>query len=218
VFVTQRSTTMRPPPGRQQLSREFITRHQQARIIAALAEESAERGYRAVTVADIVRRAGIARNTFYENFASKQACFLAAQEYALDEALRRVVEAAEAQESWQERLDAGLAAFLGYVAAEPALARACIVEAISAGPASLIRYEESMESFIPLLRIGRKASPRGDELPETLEELIVGGIFWLIYQRIVRGETEQIEELRPQLVEFALAPYIGTETTRRRAA
>ncbi len=218
MFVTQRSSTMRPPPGRQQLSREFITRHQQARIIAALAEESAERGYRAVTVADIVRRAGIARNTFYENFASKQACFLAAQEFALDEALRRVVEAAGEHEGWPERVDAGLAAFLGYIAAEPALARACIVEAVSAGPASLLRYEESMESFIPLLRIGRKASPRGAELPETLEELVVGGIFWLIYQHIVRGETEQIEDLRPQLVEFALTPYLGAEAARRPAA
>ena len=86
---------MRPPPGRQQLSREFIARHQRARIIAALAEETVAKGYRAVTVADIVRRAGIARNTFYENFPSKEDCFLAAQDYAVEEALRRVVEAAD---------------------------------------------------------------------------------------------------------------------------
>ena len=128
---------MRPPPGRQQLSREFITQHQRARIIAALAEETVARGYRAVTVADIVRRAGIARNTFYENFSSKQDCFLATQDYAVEEALRRVVEAATEVESWQERVDDGLAAFLHYVASEPALARTCIVEALSAGPASL---------------------------------------------------------------------------------
>lgn len=207
--MTQRSSTMRPPPGRQQLSREFIAQHQRARIIAALAEETVARGYRAVTVADIVRRAGIARNTFYENFSSKQDCFLAAQDYAVDEALRRVVDAATEVESWQARVDAGLAAFLHYVASEPALARTCIVEAISAGPASLERYEESLQAFIPLFRIGRQVSPHGAELPETLEETIIGGIFWVIYQRIILGETEQIEQLLPELVEFALIPYIG---------
>jgi AcrR family transcriptional regulator len=216
--VTPRSTTMRPPPGRQQLSREFITQHQRARIIAALAEETVARGYRAVTVADIVRRAGIARNTFYENFSSKQDCFLATQDYAVQEALRRVVEAATKVESWQERVDDGLAAFLHYVASEPALARTCIVEALSAGPASLARYEESLQSFIPLFRIGRKVSPRGEGLPETLEETIIGGIFWVIYQRIIRGETEQIEQLLPELVEFALTPYIGAEAAQRASA
>lgn len=216
--MTQRSTTMRPPPGRQRLSREFITQHQRARIIAALAEETVARGYRAVTVADIVRRAGIARNTFYENFSSKQDCFLATQDYAVQEALRRVVEAATKVESWQDRVDDGLAAFLHYVASEPALARTCIVEALSAGPASLARYEESLQSFIPLFRIGRKVSPRGDELPETLEETIIGGIFWVIYQRIIRGETEQIEHLLPQLVQFALTPYIGAEAAKRGSA
>ena len=216
--MAQRSTTMRPAPGRQQLSREFIARHQRARIIAALAEETAARGYRAVTVADIVRRAGIARNTFYENFSSKEDCFLATQDYAVEEALRRVVDAAGEVESWPARVDAGLAAFLGYVASEPALARTCIVEALSAGPASLERYEQSLQAFMPLFRIGRKVSPHGDELPATLEETIIGGIFWIIYQRIILGETERIEELLPELVEFALTPYIGAEAAKRALA
>jgi AcrR family transcriptional regulator len=218
AFVAQRPTTMRPPPGRQQLSREFIARHQRARIIAALAEETVSRGYRAVTVADIVSRAGIARNTFYENFSSKEDCFLAAQDYAVEEALRRVVEAASAVESWPARVDAGLAAFLGYVAEEPALARTCIVEALSAGPDSLARYEQSLQAFGPLFRIGRKVSPHGDELPATLEETVIGGIFWVIYQRIIQGETEQIEQLRPDLVEFALMPYIGADAAKRALA
>jgi len=206
---------MRPPPGRHPLPKEFIAQHQRARIISALAEETVEKGYRAVTVADIVRRAGIARNTFYENFSSKEDCFLAAQDFAVVEALRRVVDAATPVESWPARVDAGLSAFLHYVAGEPALARTCIVEALSAGPASLARYEESLQSFIPLFRIGRKVSPHGEDLPETLEETIVGGIFWIIYQRIIRGETEQIERLRPELLEFALAPYLGAEAAKQ---
>jgi AcrR family transcriptional regulator len=215
AFVAQPSPATRPAPGRQRLSREFIARHQRARIIAALSEEIATRGYRAVTVADIVRRAGIARNTFYENFPSKEQCFLSTQDYAVEEALRRVVDAAAEVESWPARVRAGLAAFLEYVASEPALARTCIVEALSAGPAALQRYEESLQAFLPLFRIGRTVSPHGDELPATLEETIVGGIFWILYQRIIMGQAEQIEELLPELVEFSLTPYLGAEAAKR---
>lgn len=176
------------------------------------------RGYRAVTVADIVRRAGIARNTFYDNFASKEDCFLATQDYAVEESLQRVVEAAAAVEGWEERLAAGLGAFLNYVAGEPALARTCIVEALSAGPAAQERYEQSLQAFVPLLRVGREYSAQGESLPDTLEETIAGGIFWVIYQRIVLGQTAELESLLPDLVDFALTPYIGAESAQRATA
>src|ERR1700748_397971 len=103
---------MRPTPGRQRLSREFIAPHQRARFVAALAEETMEKGYRAVTVADIVRRAGIARNPFYDNFSSKEDCFLATQDFAVEESLARAVEAATEVEGWEARLAAGLGALL----------------------------------------------------------------------------------------------------------
>jgi AcrR family transcriptional regulator len=187
-------------------------------VIAALANEVAERGYRAVTIADIVRRAGIARNTFYENFTGKEDCFLAASELAAKEALRRVVDAAVEVDTWPSRVSGGLAAFLDYVAAEPALARACIVEALAAGPAAVNRYERSVQAFVPLFRMGRKVSTHGTELPSTVEEAVVGGIFWVVYQHLVNEEAEEIKKLLPELVEFALTPYLGAEAARRAAA
>ena len=206
---------MRPPPGRHPLSREFIAQHQRARIIAALAEETVEKGYRAVTVADIVRRAGIARNTFYENFSSKEDCFLAATELAVKEVLQQVLDAAGKLDSWPARVNAGVDAALRYVASEPALARTSIVEALSAGPAATERYERLIQAFVPLLRMGRKVSAKGEELPATVEETILGGILWILYQRIITGETAQLEDLRPELVEFALTPYLGAAAAKR---
>jgi len=208
----------RAQPGKHALSREFIAQHQRARIIAALAAETVEKGYRAATVADIVRRAGIARNTFYENFSSKEDCFLAACDYAVKEAKARVVDAASRVDAWPQRVGAGLAAFLEYVANEPALARTCIVEALSAGPAAVERYERSIQAFVPLFRLGREAAPNGEVLPDTLEETIVGGIFWILYQRIIMGQVEQIRDLLDQLVEFSLTPYLGAEAAKRVAA
>jgi AcrR family transcriptional regulator len=214
--VTSNSTP-RPLPGRQPLSREFIARHQRARIVAALAHEASLKGYQAVTVADIVKRAGIARNTFYDNFSSKEECFLTAQEYAMATALERVVEAAGTYESWPRRIQAGLRAFLTYVVEEPALARTCMVEALAAGSASIKYYEESQQAFVSLFRLGRDVSPHGRDLPETMEEAIVGGIFWILYQRLIASEPETIPGLLPELTEFALTPYLGIDKARELA-
>jgi AcrR family transcriptional regulator len=211
-------STARPLPGQHALPREFIARHQRVRIINGLAREASEKGYRAVTVADIVRRAGIARNTFYENFSSKEGCFLAAQEYAMNSALEQVVEKAGSIDDWARRVQAGLAAFLAYVAAEPALARTCMVEALAAGPASVQYYEESLQAFVSLFKIGRDVSPHGGELPETLEEALIGGVFWILYQRLLLEETDRIEELLPELVEFTLTPYLGAARAQKVAA
>jgi AcrR family transcriptional regulator len=212
-FVTSKSTP-RPLPGRQQLSREFIAQHQRARIIRALALEVSEKGYRAVTVADIVKRAGIARNTFYENFGSKEDCFLAAQKFAMSTALGRVVEAAGEIDEWPYRVEAGLGAFLGFVAEEPALARTCMVEALAAAPTSVRYYEESLQAFVSLFRLGRDVSPHGQGLPEALEEALIGGVFWILYQRLLVAEPSTIGQLLPELVEFALTPYLGAESAR----
>lgn len=184
------------------------------RIIVALAQETSEQGYQQVTVADIVRRAGTARNTFYENFRSKEDCFLATQEYAMTAALERVVETAGSLQSWPQRVSAGLTAFLSYVAQEPALARTCMVEALSAGPAAVEYYEKSQQAFVSLFRLGRDVSPHGADLPETMEEAIIGGVFWIVYQRLAGGGASAIPELLPELIEFALTPYLGAEAAR----
>jgi AcrR family transcriptional regulator len=206
------SSPSQPPrarPGGHQLRREVVVHHQRERILTATVELIAERGYRAVTVADIVKRAAIARLKFYENFSSKQDCFLAAYDAGLQEASRRVGEACEEPgTSFPERVAAGIAALLDYVAAEPALARACFVEAPSLGAAMQGRREQALAGFAPLLRGARQEAGEA-ELPESVEESVFDGLYWLIYDAILAGAPERVEELRPQLVEFALLPFLG---------
>lgn len=209
-FVAPNSTS-RPLPGRQLLAREFVVEHQRTRIVNALAAEVAERGYPAVTVADVVKRAGIARNTFYENFSGKEECFLAAQKVAMEKALQRVVEAAGEIDNWPQRVVAGLAGFLDFLAEEPALARTCVVESLAAGPSAARQQQESLQSFVSLFKLGRDVSPFGEELPESLEEAIIGGVFWIIHQRLLKPAEDDIREILPDLAEFVLAPYLGVE-------
>jgi AcrR family transcriptional regulator len=77
-------------PVRPALSREFVAGHKRRRIMDAIAELTAEQGYDATKIGDIVRRAGVARKTLYDNFEGKEEVFLSAFDTAVDEAFARI--------------------------------------------------------------------------------------------------------------------------------
>jgi AcrR family transcriptional regulator len=179
----------------------------------ALAELTAEQGYEATKISDIVRRAGVARKTLYDNFEGKEEVFLAAFDAARDDVLGRVEEASGSdgeEAEWQDRIERGLAAFLGYVAEQPILARMCMIEALSATPATTKRYEDTLETFVELTQ---RTLPQDARLPGTIAETLVGGVAWIVYQQIRRGEAERAEDLLPELTEFMMAPYTGAGMT-----
>lgn len=202
-----------PIPVRPALSREFVAVHKRRRIMDAIAELTAEQGYDATKIGDIVRRAGVARKTLYDNFEGKEEVFLAAFDTAVDEALARIeADCAEVEGGWEEQVQAGLAAFLRYVAENPALARMCMIEALSATQAATERYEAAMQRFVDLTK---RTVPQDDQLPETIEETLVGGVAWIVYQQIRREEAEQAEDLLPVLSEFMLAPFKSAESAAK---
>lgn len=201
-------------PTRPELPREFVAVHKRRRMIDAIAELSAEQGYEATKIADIVRRAGVARKTLYDNFDGKEDLFLAAFDLSLREVRTAVEEACDATGgAWQQRIESGLAAFLRYVAERPAAARLCMVEALSATPAASARYDAAVRQFVVLLK--RNAPPDTD-LPETIEETLIGGVAWILHQQIRRGEAARAADLLPELSEFILSPYhgVGKQTAR----
>ena len=83
----------RLPRGTHGLDRDVVEASQRTRLLEAVGRAVAERGYAAATIDDVVRRAGVSKKTFYEHFADKQDCFLAAYEAASEELLERVREA-----------------------------------------------------------------------------------------------------------------------------
>jgi len=194
-------------PTRPVLPREFVAVRKRRRIMDAMAELSAEQGYEATKIADIVRRAGVARKTLYDNFDGKEEVFLGAFDSAIDEITARIDQScAAAGEDWEQRVEAGLRTFLTYLAEHPATARMCLIEAVSATPAASARYDDAVRRFIEMLRRG---VPEETGLPDTIEETLVGGVAWILHQQIRRGEAEQAPELMPELLDFVLSPYHG---------
>lgn len=191
---------------RPELPREFVASHKRRRMMDAIADLTAERGYEATKIADIVRSAAVARKTLYDNFDGKEDLFLSAVDAVLTEMRVVVEEACEGSESGEEGIVAGLSAFLDYIAAHPSLARMCMVEAISATPSSARLYDAGMRDFVEMLR---DSAPGGMDLPETMEESLIGGVAWILQQQIRRGEGHRVAELLPELSQFVLSPYLG---------
>jgi AcrR family transcriptional regulator len=208
----------RLPAGRHGLPREFVVQNQRERITTALVDTVAERGYNATTVANITKAASVSRRTFYEHFADKEACFLAAYEMVAEHIAASMRAAAESFEEWPQRVRAALATMLRFLAGEPELARFVMIEPIAAGGEIAARHHASVQGLVEILKAGRSEHGGERPLPEATEETLVGGIVSLVVREISAGRTEQIESLLPDLVELTLAPYVGAEAARRAAA
>lgn len=191
---------------RPELPREFVAGHKRRRMMDAIAELTAEHGYEATKIADIVRRAAVARKTLYDNFDGKEDLFLSAVDSTIHEMRVTVEEACERTESPEDQIVAGLEALLEYIAAHPDATRMSMVESISATRSSARLYDAGMRDFVELLR---NSALNGSDLPETIEESLIGGVAWILQQQIRRGEAEQAGELLPELSQFVLSPYLG---------
>jgi AcrR family transcriptional regulator len=208
----------RLPRGRHGLPRRFIVHNQRERMLLAVAEAVAEQGFVTTTVADIIARARLSRRTFYEHFADKEECFLAAYDTVVEQLLAAVGQAYEQADGWPQKVHDGLETFLAYLAAEPAFARMCIVEVVAAGPEARSRRDAAMRVFVDFLEPGRAEAPKGIVVPALAADIVVGGIYEIIYSRLQRNAADELVEMLPELLYSALVPYIGHRAAERAVA
>jgi AcrR family transcriptional regulator len=185
-------------------------------MLEATSRAVSELGYPGLTVAAILERAGVSRKTFYEHFADKEECFLAAYDVVVEGLVRAVGEAYNSEDAWRDKVRNGLGEFLRFLAAEPNFARMCIVEVLAAGPSALQRRDGAMRMFTVFFEAGRQeASDDMPSLPPLVSESVVGAIYEVIYSRILRNRTEELPDLLPDLMYIALVPYLGPEEAAR---
>lgn len=204
------------PAGRHGYSREQVAHHQRERLIAGLASAVAAKGYAAVTLTDITREAKVSRRVFYANFESKEQCFLAAFEVVVDHLRELIAEAVAPVADWPQQAIAASRAVLAFLASEPDLARLCLVESRTAGPAVTARFNDAVGEMVVPLRLGRGERPEGERpLPDSTEDTVIGSLVSLAYRKVAAGEAEQLEELLGDCAEFVLAPYLGSAAAAR---
>jgi len=182
---------------------------QRERILAAAEQLIAEKGCSGATIEAIVKLAGVSSVTFYEHFEDKEACFVAAFDRAVEETRATLREVIADELPWPDRVRAGLGGLLEAIAADPARARMCLVEAQRGGVDLRARYEAALDSAATELRQGRTLDSAPAGLSEAVEEATAGGLAWLLREHLELSGGGSLEELLPRMIEIALSPYLG---------
>lgn len=201
------------PAGIRTLPPGLIQAIQRERLLASMIKTVTEIGYNALTVQNVLSRAGISRPTFYEQFEDKEDCFLAAFDSAAGRMKRRV-EAAVAEAAgggWRQQLRSGVAELLRFIAEEPDDARTVIIEARASSAAGLRRRDELLDSYAEC--IDALVREDLDEAPSAIAAAgVVGGIESVLYARLQREKTDELDALLPSLMYFAVLAYAGQDT------
>ncbi|WP_433681751.1 TetR/AcrR family transcriptional regulator [Nocardia sp. CA-119907] len=158
--MTQSASSARQlPRGRHGLPREEVIASQRERILSAMAEAMVENGYVGTSVAAILKRAGVSRETFYEQFRSKEDCFEAAYERAVELLIANIADAIGGPEADAETADPAdpdrlgriMQAYFDGLIAEPAYARLYLVEVYAVGSKAVARRAQLQESFVAMI-------------------------------------------------------------------
>ncbi len=189
------------PRGRHGLPREMVIASQRDRILGAMAQVMTEHGYVGTSVAAIIKRAGVSRETFYEQFRSKEHCFESAYERAVQMLIARIADAARAQSdspvTREERIGTMLGAYLEGLAAEPAEARLFLIEVYAVGPAAIARRARLQDSFVTMV---------ADILDAHTEEqmfacqTLVAALSAMVTARVADDDPDGLQALREPLL------------------
>ncbi len=206
------------PRGEHNLPRGFVVFNQRERIFDAIARLTASGGYQALSLEDIAAAAAVSLQTFYSHFENKEEAFLATYEVGHSRAKAAVDRALAHQTNWIGGVRAGVQALLEFLASEPALAHLACVDILIAYPHVAGRVEEANAAYAQLLDmdIGEGAPSRPSS--PIVNEVIVGGVFELLHDYILRGHTRRLPELTDHVSYIALTPFIGNEAAARAVA
>jgi AcrR family transcriptional regulator len=177
----------RLPPGSHGIPADVVARNQRERLVAAMAEVCAERSYAEATVAGVAKQAGVSSVTFYQQFADKRDCMLAAHRQLLGRLLEEVDRAREMESAPEGKARSAIRTALIIFAADPPSARLLTIEILAAGPEGVKRHDVAVEALAQRL---------GAEWVRT------AGMLALIGKRVVAGEAARLPELEDELGEM----------------
>lgn len=204
------------PRGRAALPESEVSSSQRGRMLQAIVEEVAARGYAATRVQDVTARARVSRSAFYAAFHDKQDAFAQAHLAASLQLLDRIaaaVKALPADAGWRAWHRAGVHEYLDALVASPAYATSFMVEVRSAGPRLLDQRDLVLERHAKRLTGIADAAIREDPTLSRPSELAmigaVGAADELATREIRAGRVADLLQLAEPIVEVQLALILG---------
>ena len=185
------------------------------RVLAAVVDVVEEVGCPRMTVARVIARARVSRKTFYDVFSDREDCFLAAFEQSVDRARERAARAFARERGWRDAVRAALEELLLFIDEQPAVARLCVVEALSAGDRVLERRAELLEELTAVVDRGRLVAGEKRQPPQVTAEGVVGATLTVLHKRLAGCGSAPVAELRGPLMSMIVLPYLGEREARR---
>ena len=188
------------PRGPHWLTREQVATSQRTRLMAAIVDVVAERGYAAATIAAITRRAGVSPKTFYEHFKDKLDCFLASYQVFVETLMARMAAEVAPDASWHDFISSTLVAYLLTLEDNPSVARAFLIEMHGAGPVARRRRRKAYGELAALIKERHEAILQRDPTLGALPDGVYLGIAHGV-REVVCDALEQ--RPRPRLIDLA---------------
>jgi AcrR family transcriptional regulator len=167
-----------------------------------MAAAMADDGYVGTSVTAILKRAGVSRQTFYEQFASKDECFAATYAWAVETVLSETARAADPggpDADRGDRIDRMLDHYLRGIASAPRFARVLLIETYAAGPQALAARVALQRRFATVLSGALGATTEDDRFAC---EVLVGGISSLVTARLATDDADSVLALHAPLSRF----------------
>lgn len=196
------------PRGEGNVSRSFVVHNQRERILDALANLAAAKGYGTCTIPEIVQEAAVSVQAFYEHFSGKEEAFLVAYELGHRKALAIVERAYESQEDWPSAVLAGIEALCAFLASEPAYAHLALIDALTASAKSAAVAHDGMRSYMGMLEPGLEHL-NGDRPASVAVEATTGALLELCFVYVAAERTRELPGLATFAEEIALRPFGG---------
>ncbi len=200
--------------GSTKRSHSLTVHSQRERILDAVANLSAARGYTLITVNNIGEQACVSLDTFYGHFAGKEDAFLVAYEVGHAKGLGIVERACSSAPDWPSRIRAGIAALFDFLASEPMFAHLALVDALLATTRTAERARQGLLAYAKVL-IGDRRAELTSATDSLITEAITGGLFEICLTYTLQKRTWDLPTLIAPTTYFALAPIIGVEDAAR---
>lgn len=218
LAMEARGRSRRPdqlPPGRHGLTPEDVARSQRERLLQAVIDAVADKGYGEARVTDIIAGAGVSRKTFYEHFDEKEDCFLAAYDMQLTELTETTATAfaADQPRPWIDSIHAGARAFMQFLADRPNAARSCLIEIMAAGKTAAQRRDAALRNFTYFVDSGRGEAKA--DVPGFVALGVLGAVLEVIAAEINHGSPERLESLTGDVVYLIALPFLGPEVAAK---
>lgn len=182
-----------------------------AAVFEAMLLSVGEMGYTRTTVREVADRARITQDRFHRRFGSKEACFARAYEGAAEDLAKQVRDACAEAIGWREGFRAGLTELLRFVAEQPLLAKALLIEVRAARGDAWLAHQRQLERVTAALDTAREEPGARPGASPMTAGFVAGAIEESLSIEIAAGRAEGVQLLLDDLTHLAFLQLFGEE-------